>query len=73
MLHCRGCGRAITEHELLYALAQGERFGLSFEDCGRMMWYCDPCFSALIQTMPPYQHRVQRITEKEASVWAETT
>jgi hypothetical protein len=68
MFHCRGCGRAITENELLYALGQGERFGLSFEDCGRMQWYCDGCYSALIHTVTPSLY-----DKKKASVWAEVT
>ena len=47
-MHCRGCGCAITDDELSYALGQADRFSLNFEDCISMVWYCDACYLALI-------------------------
>ena len=58
-MHCRCCGREITEDELSYALGQADRFGLSFEDCESMSWYCNACYPALIRTAPPYPSRCQ--------------
>lgn len=52
-LQCRGCGLAITDDELSCVLGEADRYGLSFEDCESMVWYCNTCFPALIQRRAP--------------------